>query len=61
MCIRDRRIEARAHRALDDCVALAAIVEAAAGSVGVKPGVLLARFAVKLNETATTSQLASLL
>lgn len=54
-------VEACAHRALDDCVALSAVMSAAAESLGLEPCDLLARFAVKLDLAATAAELAFLL
>ena len=50
----------RAHRALDDCIALNATVEIAAASIGMSSPELLSRFAVRVNLPATYAQLSAL-
>ena len=63
-CLRtkcDISVGARAHRALDDCVVLAAVVQGLAASLGLQPWELLARFALKLDLATTCAELSSLL
>jgi len=54
------RVEA-AHRALDDCRALASVMQDLAESLGLQPRELLARFAWKLDMAATAAELPHLL
>ena len=58
---RGLRVDARAHRALDDCIALAAVTRAVAEGLGQQPQELLARFAVKLDGPASAAELSCLL
>ena len=51
----------RAHRALDDCLALGSVVRHISASLGVTPFVLLKQFAARMDENATCSQLTALL
>ena len=51
----------RAHRALDDCLALGAVVRHISASLGVAPFVLLRQFASRMDDNATFSQLTALL
>ena len=51
----------RAHRALDDCIALGSVVRSISASVGVTPWVLLRHFAVRLDEDSTRAGLSALL
>ena len=51
----------RAHRALDDCIALRSVVQHISASLGVAPFVLLRQFASRMDENATCAQLTSLL
>jgi DNA polymerase III epsilon subunit-like protein len=51
----------RAHRALDDCIALGAVVRHVSASLGIKPWALLRPFAYRLDETATIAQMSALL
>ena len=55
------RVDACAHRALDDCVALAAVVAGLAESLGQTPRDLLMNFAVKFDLSATAAELSALL
>ena len=50
----------RAHRALDDCIALEAVVRHVSVSLGIKPWALLRRFASRLDETAAVAQVSAL-
>ena len=50
----------RAHRALDDCIALNTTIEIAAASIGMSSPELLSRFAVRVNLPATYAQLSAL-
>ena len=51
----------RAHRALDDCIALRSVVHHISASLGVAPFVLLRQFASRMDENTTCSQLTALL
>ena len=51
----------RAHRALDDCIALRSVVQHISASLGVAPFVLLRQFASRMDENTTCSQLVALL
>ena len=51
----------RAHRALDDCIALEAVVGHVSASLGITPWALLRPFACRLDETATVAQMSALL
>ena len=51
----------RAHRALNDCIALRSVVQHISASLGVAPFVLLRQFASRMDDNATFSQLTSLL
>ena len=51
----------RAHRALDDCIALRSVVQHISASLGVAPFVLLRQFASRMDDNATFSQLTALL
>ena len=51
----------RAHRALDDCITLAAVVEHISGRMGVAPLKLLRNFARRMDEAVTVAQLGALL
>ena len=51
----------RAHRALDDCLALASVVQHISASLGVAPFTLLRQFAARMDENATCAQLTALL
>ena len=51
----------RAHRALDDCIALRSVVQHISASLGVAPFVLLRQFASRMDENTTCSQLIALL
>ena len=51
----------RAHRALDDCIALSALVEHISGRMDVAPLKLLRKFARRMDEDATIAQLRALL
>ena len=51
----------RAHRALDDCIALAAVIRRISGSLGVTPWMLLRPFATRLDEASTRAGLSALL
>lgn len=55
------RVDACAHRALDDCVALAAVVDAVAIGLGTTACALLLPFAVKIDLPATVAEMAFLL
>ena len=50
----------RAHRALDDCIALGSVVRSISASLGVPPWVLLGHFAVRLDEDSTRAGLSAL-
>ena len=50
----------RAHRALDDCIALEAVVRSVSDSLGVTPWALLRRFACRL-DGATIAQMTALI
>ena len=54
-------VDACAHRALDDCVALAAVVDAVAVGLGTTACALLLPFAVRIDLPATVAELAILL
>ena len=51
----------RAHRALDDCIALAIVVRHISASLGLTPCMLLRHFATRLDEDATRAGLSALL
>ena len=51
----------RAHRALDDCIALGSVVRSISASLGVTPWMLLRHFAVRLDEDSTRAGLSALL
>ena len=51
----------RAHRALDDCIALEAVVRHVSASLGIRPWALLRPFALRLDETSTVAQMNALL
>ena len=51
----------RAHRALDDCIALESVVGHVSASLGITPWALLRPFACRLDETATVAQMSALL
>ena len=51
----------RAHRALDDCIALRSVVQHISASLGVAPFVLLRQFASRMDDNATLLQLTALL
>ena len=51
----------RAHRALDDCIALGAIVHHISFSLGVTPWMLLRHFATRLDEDSTCAGLSALM
>ena len=51
----------RAHRALDDCIALRSVVQHISASLGVAPFVLLRQFASRMDDNATFLQLTALL
>ena len=51
----------RAHRALDDCLALASVVRHISASLGVAPFTLLRQFAARMDENVTVAQLTALL
>ena len=51
----------RAHRALDDCIALGSVVKSISASLGVTPWMLLRHFAVRLDEVSTRVGLSALL
>jgi len=53
-------VEARAHRALDDCIALSAVMQRSAERLGQRTCDLLVRFALRFDLRATTAELASL-
>jgi DNA polymerase III epsilon subunit-like protein len=55
------RAHALAHRALDDCVTLAGIMQGVAERLGQRPCDLLTRFAVKVDLVATATELSCLL
>jgi len=58
---RGTRAQAHAHRALDDCITLASVMQGVAESLGQRPCELLARFAVKLDLVAAAAELSCLL
>ena len=49
----------RAHRALDDCIALGSVVRHISASFGVTPWALLRHFAVRLDEVSTCAELSA--
>ena len=51
----------RAHRALDDCFALEAVVRHLSASFGIKPWVLLRPFAFRLDEASALAQMSALI
>ena len=51
----------QAHRALDDCVALEAVVRHVSETLGIKPWALLRPFAFRLDEASTTAQMSALI
>ena len=51
----------RAHRALDDCIALGAVVKTISESLGVAPWMLLKHFATRLDEDSIRAGLSALL
>lgn len=51
----------RAHRALDDCIALGSVVRHISASLGVTPWRLLRHFAARLDEDSTRAGLSALL
>ena len=51
----------RAHRALDDCIALEAVVRHVSSYLGITPWALLRPFAYRLDENATVAQMSALL
>ena len=51
----------QAHRALDDCIAIEAVVEFVSAKLGVAPLKLLRCFARRMDEPATIAQLAALM
>ena len=51
----------RAHRALDDCVALEAVVRHVSASLGIKPWALLLPFAFRLDEASAVAQMSALI
>ena len=51
----------RAHRALDDCIALGSVVRSISASLGSTPWKLLRHFAVRLDEDSTRAGLSGLL
>ena len=51
----------RAHRALDDCIALGSVVRSISASLGVTPWMLLKHFAARLDEDSTRAGLSALL
>ena len=51
----------RAHRALDDCIALGVVVEHVSARLGVSKLRLLRHFARRMDEAATVAQLGALL
>ena len=51
----------RAHRALDDCIALAIVVRHISASLGLTPWMLLRHFATRLDEDSTRAGLSALL
>ena len=51
----------RAHRALDDCFALEAVVRNVSASFGIKPWALLSRFAFRLDEASAIAQMNALI
>ena len=51
----------RAHRALDDCLALGSVVRHISASLGVTPWMLLMHFATRLDEVSTCLGLSALL
>ena len=56
--VRNRRGAAadfHAHRALDDCRALKAVLESVAASLGISPRVLLQPFVVAVDDVTTTT------
>ena len=53
-------LEARAHRALDDCVALGAVVQCLSERFGQRPSELLVRFAARFDLRTTLAELAAL-
>ena len=52
--------ELRAHRALDDCFALRAVLGSLAGLLGVSPWALLRPFVVELDSSASLMNIAML-
>ena len=51
----------RAHRALDDCIALEAVVRHVSAALGIRPWALLRPFAFRLDEPAAISQMSALI
>ena len=51
----------RAHRALDDCVALEAVVRSVSCSLGIKPWELLRPFAFRFDSSSAVAQMNSLI
>ena len=51
----------RAHRALDDCVALEAVVRHVSACLGIKPWELLRPFAFRLDGASAVSQMNALI
>ena len=51
----------RAHRALDDCVALEAVVRHVSASLGIKPWELLRPFAFRLDGASAVAQMTALI
>ena len=51
----------RAHRALDDCVALEAVVRHMSASLGIKPWELLRPFAFRLDGASAVAQMNALI
>ena len=51
----------RAHRALDDCIALESVVRHVSESLGVSPWALLRPFAFRLSEASTVAQMKALM
>ena len=50
----------RAHRALDECIAVEAVVRHMSAFLGIKPWALLHPFACRLDETASVAQMSAL-
>ena len=51
----------RAHRAMDDCMALESVIQHVSDSFGVAPWELLRHFACRLDETTTIAQMSALI